>query len=177
MRGARAARGCRYAELAATAGITEGRAARRLIALLRARVSYLDFDLSTALLGYRAMANIWLTVSPSQLHAAGRSLAGFGEVAFAAAVSGPQNLTASVTCLDLDHLYRFATEKVGALPGVTTLEISPVLRHIKQAGAMLSGGRLLDAPAPPKAPRRRRRRAAGPPDGYSGSSSVPRGCS
>jgi DNA-binding Lrp family transcriptional regulator len=119
-------------------------------------VIYLDVDLSAALLGYRAMASIWLTVTPSQLHAAGSALGEFPEVAFAAAVSGPQNLTASVTCLDLDHLYRFATQKIGALPGVTSLEISPVLRHIKQAGAMLSAGRrLTDAPGPPRPPRRR----------------------
>ena len=102
---------------------------------------YLDVDLSAALLGYKAMANVWLTVTPSQLQAA---------------ISGPQNLTASVTCLDLEHLYRFATEKAGGLPGVTSLEISPVLRHVKQAGALTSGGRLTDAPAPaPRAPRRR----------------------
>jgi DNA-binding Lrp family transcriptional regulator len=145
-----------YAELAAAAGITEGRAARRLAALLRAGVIYLDVDLSAALLGYKAMANVWLTVTPSRLHAAGSALRAFPEVAFAAAISGPQNLTASVTCLDLEHLYRFATEKAGGLPGVTSLEISPVLRHVKQAGALTSGGRLTDAPAPaPRAPRRR----------------------
>ena len=146
-----------YAELAAAAGISEGRAARRLATLLRSGVIYLDVDLSTIMLGYRAAANIWLTVTPAHLQEAGAALRDQPEVAFAAAISGPQNLTASVTCRDLDHLYRFATERIGALRGVQTLEISPVLRHVKQAGAITANGRLMDAPAAPgSAPRRRR---------------------
>jgi DNA-binding Lrp family transcriptional regulator len=147
-----------YAELAAAAGISEGRAARRLAALLRAGVVYLDVDVSAPLLGYAAQANLWLTVTPAQLDAAGTALRALPEVAFAAAISGPQNLTASVTCRDLDHLYRFATQRVGALPGVQALEISPVLRHVKQSGAVISGEyRLIDAPTPSRAPTRRPR--------------------
>jgi DNA-binding Lrp family transcriptional regulator len=141
-----------YAELAAAAGISEGRAARRLAALLRDGIVYLDVDLSAPLLGYGVQANLWLTVTPSELDAAGTALRARAEVAFAAAISGPQNLAASVTCRDLDHLYRFATQGVGALPGVQALEISPVLRHVKQSGAVISGEyRLMDAPAPPRA--------------------------
>lgn len=145
-----------YAELAAAAGISEGRAARRLAVLLRDGIVYLDVDLSAPLLGYGAQANLWLTVTPAELDAAGAALRAHSEVAFAAAISGPQNLTASVTCRDLDHLYRFATQRVGALPGVQALEISPVLRHVKQSGAVISGEyRLMDAPAPPRAAGRR----------------------
>jgi DNA-binding Lrp family transcriptional regulator len=147
-----------YAELAAAAGISEGRAARRLAGLLRAGVVYLDVDLSAPLLGYGAQANLWLTVTPAELDAAGVALRAQPEVAFAAAISGPQNLTASVTCRDLDHLYHFATQQVGALPGVQALEISPVLRHVKQSGAVISGEhRLIDAPPPPRPPVRRPR--------------------
>ncbi|HXW44974.1 MAG TPA: Lrp/AsnC family transcriptional regulator [Streptosporangiaceae bacterium] len=147
-----------YAELAAAAGISEGRAARRLARLLAAGVIYLDVDLSAPLLGYEAQASLWLTVTPAKLDAAGTALRAHSEVAFAAAISGPQNLVASVTCRDLDHLYRFATLSAGALPGVQALEISPVLRHVKQSGAIISGGyRLIDAPAQPHAPVRQPR--------------------
>jgi DNA-binding Lrp family transcriptional regulator len=83
-------------------------------------------------------------VTPAHLQAAGLGLARCPEVAFAAAISGPRNLTASVTCRDLDHLYEFATRDVGSLPGVQELEISPVLRHVKQSGALTSGNRLVD---------------------------------
>jgi len=147
-----------YAELGAAADISEGRAARRLATLLHAGAIYLDVDLSAPLLGYTAQANLWLTVSPAHLDAAGRALRGHPEVAFAAAVSGPHNLTASVTCRSLDHLYQFATDGADSLPGVQTLEISPVLRHVKQSGAVISGEyRLMDAPPPARAPARRSR--------------------
>ncbi|HUC25839.1 MAG TPA: Lrp/AsnC family transcriptional regulator [Streptosporangiaceae bacterium] len=145
-----------YAELAAAAGVSEGRAARRLAALLRSRVIYLDVDLSAPLLGFTVQANLWLTVTPAHLPAVGRALAQRPEVAFAAAISGPCNLTASVICRDLGHLYQFTTEAVGPLPGVQTLEISPVLRHVKQSGAVLSGDRLMDAPSPQRTRARRR---------------------
>ena len=145
-----------YAELAAAAGISEGRAARRLAALLGGGLLYLDVDLSAPLLGFAAQATLWLTVAPASLDRAGRALRDHPQVAFAAAVSGPANLTASVTCRDLDELYRFATAGVGAIAGVQAMEISPVMRHVKQAGAIRSGNRLMDAPAPVRAPRARR---------------------
>jgi DNA-binding Lrp family transcriptional regulator len=144
-----------YAELAAAAGISEGRAARRVAALLQAGVIYLDVDLSAAMLGYRTQASLWLTVTPAHLDAAGRALSAYPEVAFAAAISGPRNLTASVSCRDLDHLYQFATAGVGSLPGVQMMEISPVLRPVKQSGSVLAGGRLAD-PAVAAAGRRAR---------------------
>ena len=103
-----------------------------------------------------AAATLWLTVTPAHLHAARRALREHPEIAFAAAISGPANLTASVRCRDLDHLYRFATECVGTLPEVQALEISPVLRHVKQSGAITQAGRLMDAPSQPKASQRRR---------------------
>ena len=135
---------------------SEGRAARRLAALLGGGLLYLDVDLSAPLLGFTAQATLWLTVSPANLDQAGRALRGHPQVAFAAAVSGPSNLIASVTCRDLDELYRFATTGVGAIAGVQAMEISPVVRHVKQAGAIRSGNRLMDAPPPVRAPRARR---------------------
>jgi DNA-binding Lrp family transcriptional regulator len=142
-----------YAVLAAAAGISEGRAMRRLNMLLERGVAYLDIDLSAAALGFNALANLWLTVTPSELENAGNALSREQEVAFAAAISGPHNLTAAVTCRDLDALYRFITTKVGAIAGVQSMEVSPVLRHVKQAGALVAGDRLGDT-VPPK-PRRR----------------------
>jgi DNA-binding Lrp family transcriptional regulator len=144
-----------HAELAKAAGISEGRAGRRLAALLRAGVLYLDVDLSAPLVG-DAQATLWLTVSPAHLHQAGHALRNHPAVAFAAAISGPSNLIASVSCRDLDELYHFATTCVGAIEGVQALEISPVLRHVKQSGAIRSGNRLIDAPAPARGNRRAR---------------------
>lgn len=133
-----------YAELASASGISEGRAARRLALLLASGAVYLDVDVSAPLLGFPVSAHLWLTISPPLLDQAGQALAGFQEVAFAAAITGPHNLTASVICASTDHLYEFATKRIGQLPGVQALEISPVLRRVKQSWAIVSGDRLVD---------------------------------
>jgi DNA-binding Lrp family transcriptional regulator len=141
-----------YAALAAAAGTTQGRVTRRLDALRRAGIVYFDVDMATELMGFRAAAYLWLTVEPVALVAAGEQLGAHEEVPFAAAITGPANLAASVVCRDTDDLYRYVTTRASALPGVRQLEVSPILRRIKQAGSRMSGARLAH-PAPAARPR------------------------
>lgn len=129
-------------DLAAAAGLTPGRASRRLETLVRRRVVHIDVEIAAAALGYHARANLWLRVHPSAVKDVGRTLAQEPEIAFAAAVSGPYNVHAVAHCRDLDELYEFTTDRVGALPGLQSMEVSPLLRHVKQAGTLLSGDRL-----------------------------------
>ena len=49
---------------------------------------------------------------------------------------------ATVVCRDVEHLYSFVTARVGALTGVQSMEVTPVLRQVKQSGAMTDGHRL-----------------------------------
>jgi DNA-binding Lrp family transcriptional regulator len=153
-----------YVVLARSAGLSEGQVIRRVEAMQSSGVLYFDIDLAGAALGYPTSAYLWLTVTPAQLESAGGALARHDEVPFAAAVSGPANLVASVTCRSLDELYGYVTTKVGAIDGVQSLEISPVLRRIKQAGALMAGDRL----ANPE-PTGRTRRGAGVSLGAPGS--------
>ncbi|OHV32502.1 MULTISPECIES: Lrp/AsnC family transcriptional regulator [Pseudofrankia] len=136
-----------YAELAAAAGISEGRVTRRLAALLQSGMVIIDMDLAMPALGHGVKAHLYMRVSPARLHKTGQALAELPEVAFAAALSGPHNLVAAVVCRDLADLYAFTTHRVGPLDGVQTLETSPVFRTVKQAGAWNDDGRLLDPPA------------------------------
>lgn len=131
-----------HAALAAATGMTETRVARRLQNALADGRIYLDVDIAGGALGLHAPAALWLTVAPHDLARVGDLLAREREVAFAAAVTGAQNLAASVVCRDVDALYRFVTERVGAIDGVQALELQPVLRHVKQAGSLMEGGRL-----------------------------------
>ncbi|MCW2526175.1 MAG: transcriptional regulator, AsnC family [Pseudonocardiales bacterium] len=131
------------AALAAAAGMTEARVARRLSSLLASGALYLDVDLAAGPLGYTAQASLWLTAAPAHLAAVGETLGGLPDVAFAAATSGRSNLYASVLCRDTDHLYRFATREIAAIEGVQTMEISPIQRVVKQAGALTDGYRLI----------------------------------
>ena len=134
-------------DLAAAAGVTPGRASRRMQALLSSGVLYFDVEIAPLALGYRARANLLMRVHPAQLKAVGRAMARMPEVAFAAAVSGPHNLHAVVHSRDLDELFEFTTDRVGALPGVETLEISPTLWQVKQVGTRVVSDRLMSAPA------------------------------
>lgn len=134
-----------YAELAAAAGISEGRVTRRLATLLATNTVFIDMDLALRRFGYTAAAHVYLRVTPALLHETGQTLAALPETCFAAAISGPHNLVATVLCHDLAELYSFTTSRIGALAGVQTCEISPVLRNVKQAGGLADeDGRLLD---------------------------------
>jgi DNA-binding Lrp family transcriptional regulator len=131
-------------DLATAAGLSPGRAARRLRALLDRRAVHLDVEISAAALGYHARANLWLRFHPSAVKTAGRTLARQPEIAFAAAVSGRDNIHAVAHCRDLDELFEFTSERVGSLAGLRSMEVSPILRQVKQAGVLLAGDRLTD---------------------------------
>ncbi|ALV38362.1 Lrp/AsnC family transcriptional regulator [Streptomyces sp. CdTB01] len=133
-------------DLATAAGLTPGRVSRRLDVLLRQRAVHVDVEIAPAALGYHARAILWLRVHPSAVKSAGRALAEEPEVAFAAATSGPWNLYAVAHCRDLDELFEFTSERVGSLAGLQSMEVSPVLRYVKQAGTRLFDDRLVEPP-------------------------------
>ncbi len=147
-----------YATLAAAAGISQGRATRRVAALHQAGLLYFDVDLAAEPLGFATAAMLWLTVAPASLAAIGAQLADHPEVPFSAAVSGTANLVASVICRDTEALYQYVTTRISGAEGVRQVEISPVLRRVKQAGSWMEGQRL--AAGPPVSPRGSRRPAS-----------------
>ncbi|GHF61471.1 DNA-binding Lrp family transcriptional regulator [Amycolatopsis bartoniae] len=130
-------------DLAAAADLTPGRAARRLELLLARGVVHIDVELSAVALGLHARANLWLRVHPSAVKSVGRALAQEPEIGFAAAVSGPYNLHAVAVCRNLDELFEFTSDRIGSLPGLQSMEVSPLLRHVKQSGTLVSGDRLV----------------------------------
>ncbi|MCZ2837212.1 Lrp/AsnC family transcriptional regulator [Modestobacter sp. VKM Ac-2985] len=137
-----------WAELAGVTGWSESRVARRVEALRSAGALYFDLEIATELLGHPVSALLWLGVAPKDIAHVGESLARAPETGFTAVVTGPANLMVAVTCRDTAHLYRFLTDRVGALP-VRTLETSTVLRRVKQAGSLMDGPRLTDPEPPP----------------------------
>ncbi|MGR3938791.1 Lrp/AsnC family transcriptional regulator [Streptomyces sp. BRA346] len=139
-------------DLAAAADLTPGRVSRRLHALLLRRVVHIDVEIVAASLGFHARANLWLLVHPSAVKSVGRTLAQEPEITFAAAVSGPHNIHAVAHCRDLDELFEFTTDRIGSLPGLQSMEVSPLLQQIKQVGTLVSGDRLVA----PRSPRVRR---------------------
>ncbi len=128
--------------LAAAANLTPGRAARRLQALLEHRVVHIDVEIAPAALGLHTRAALLLRIHPAHLSAAGRALARDPAVPFAAATSGRDNLHAVAHCRDLDALYELTTTRLGELPGLQSMEISPIDHQVKQAATRLTADRL-----------------------------------
>jgi DNA-binding Lrp family transcriptional regulator len=126
-----------HAELARVTGWSESTVRRRMDRLTCAGVLFYDIDIPPECLGYRAEARLSMSVPPSELAAVGDALAGHPEVSFAAATTGPENLMAAVTCRDDHALYRYLTERIGALDGVGHVETAPVIRTVKRAGTVL----------------------------------------
>ena len=131
-----------YAALAAGAGDSEARVARRVDALLAGGALIVDLEVASALLGFPLAAWLWLTVPPAELDGVGRAIIGHPEVPFAAAISGPANLAAWVVARDTADLYRYLTERIGAIAAVHAVEVAPILRRFKQAGTLMDGLRL-----------------------------------
>jgi len=131
-----------YAALAQATGLAPGRVRRRVEALLSSGAAYVDVDLSMEAVGFETMAWVWMTVAPAHLDEVGHRVAQLPETAFAAALSGPTNVMASVITRDTDGLYRYVTEQLGALPGIERADVAPVFRRVKQAGSIVSGTRL-----------------------------------
>jgi DNA-binding Lrp family transcriptional regulator len=129
-----------YAELAAAAGWSETTVRRRMDQLREAGLLYYDLELDMPAFGFHAPAWLWLSVPPAHLAEVGAALAKFPEIAYVAATTGPANLAACAVCRDEEALYEFLTGKVGALPGVERVEISPVIRTVKQASPVMLPG-------------------------------------
>lgn len=137
-----------YSRLARILGTTAGTVTRRIESLLESGVIYYDIDIAPAVTG-RWPVFLQLRAAPDRIDAAGRALAARPHVPFAAAVSGPDNLVASVMTTGPEDLYRFITTDVASIDGVTGYSTGIPDRLVKTAGAVLAGDRL----APPRAPR------------------------
>ncbi|GAB6903172.1 Lrp/AsnC family transcriptional regulator [Kineosporia succinea] len=130
------------ARLAQATGWSPARVHRRLDELVRSGLFYFDLELAVELVGLGTQATIWLTVAPADLDRVGLELAEHKEIAYVAAISGSRNLMASAITRDPEHLYRYVTHDLGGIPGIQQIEISPILRRLKQAGSFMHDGRL-----------------------------------
>ena len=125
--------------LAAATGWSATTVRRRMTELRERGAFFYDVEFDRDLFAMTVSAMLWLSVHPAELDRAGRELAEHPEVAFAAATTGPTNLYASLATSGVDALYRYLTERVAVLPGVTAVESAPVMRSIKGSGPLPTG--------------------------------------
>jgi len=126
-----------YADIAAATSYSETTVRRRIDQLRDLGQLYFDLELDMPSFGFRSSAWLWLSVPPSHLAGVGTAIAKFPEIAYVTATTGPANLAACAVCRDEESLYEFLTAKVGALPGVERVEISPIIRTVKQASPVM----------------------------------------
>ncbi|MFI1032995.1 Lrp/AsnC family transcriptional regulator [Streptomyces sp. NPDC020951] len=121
-----------FSELQSATGQSESVVKRRVERLLSSGALYFDVQHDSAWLGLAVGAMLWLTVAPSALAEVGQALAEHREVDFAGAITGQANVVASVVAADTGELYRYLSEKIGALQGVQAVETTLTLRQVKQ---------------------------------------------
>jgi DNA-binding Lrp family transcriptional regulator len=126
-----------YTELAQATHWHESTVRRRVEELRAAGVLYLDVDMDEAAYGIGTRAQLWMSVAPARLAAVGEALAHHPEVPFVAAVTGANNLVASVLFPDDYALYRYLTERIASLDGVNAVEVAPIIRTVKRAATRL----------------------------------------
>jgi DNA-binding Lrp family transcriptional regulator len=129
----------RYTDLARRANTTALTARRRVEALVNGQVLRLATEVDLARLGVRTEALLWITVAPGGLEETGQQLSRHPQVRFASATTGSANLLVAVAATDLDALYRFLSETIGALEHITTLEVTPILTGVKRTGLVRPG--------------------------------------
>lgn len=126
-----------YAELAQIVHWHESTVRRRVEDLRAAGLLYLDVDVDEAAFGITTRAHLWMSVAPARLAAVGGAMARHPEIPFVAATTGTSNLMASVLCRDDEALYRYLTERIASLEGVTALEVAPIMRTAKRTGTVV----------------------------------------
>ncbi|ALG14390.1 Lrp/AsnC family transcriptional regulator [Kibdelosporangium phytohabitans] len=122
-----------YAALAEATGWSQSTVARRLAELRSGGAVFFDVDLDAELPGGQTKVMLWMSVPPAQADQVGRTLAQHGELAVVAATTGPTNLLATALCPSPQALHEYLVHRL-ALPAITRIETSPVLRTVKQAG-------------------------------------------
>jgi len=126
-----------YSDLAASTGWSQTTVRRRITDLRDSGMLYFDVDFRPSLLDITARAMVWLTVSPAQLDAAGRAMAGHPETAYVAAATGTANLYAAVMCPNTEALYTYLTGSIAQLPGLHQVETILAMRTVKLTGPLI----------------------------------------
>ncbi|MEV6291385.1 Lrp/AsnC family transcriptional regulator [Streptomyces sp. NPDC051896] len=123
-----------YTDLARRADTTPLTARRRLEALVDGQLLRLATEVDLARLGIRTEALLWITVAPGGLEETGQQLSRHPQVRFASATTGPANLLVVVAAADLNALYHFMGDIIGALTHISTIEVTPILSGVKRTG-------------------------------------------
>ncbi|MCV7015462.1 Lrp/AsnC family transcriptional regulator [Mycolicibacterium madagascariense] len=137
-----------HARLAELTGWSTARVTRRLSALQAAGTLTYDVDVLPERLGFHVNAIIWVTTAPRHLNDVGRELARHAEIASVSAKTGRNHLMAVAICRDVEHLYRYLADELGAVEHLQSYDTSVRTQRLKQSASLVSHGRLVAAVSP-----------------------------
>lgn len=121
------------AEIATLTRQPESTIRRQLATLLESGAIYLDIDIDPCAFGHAVAATLYIDVDPAHLHAAGCEMTRHGSTTFVAAVTGPANLVAAVTCDNVRDLYTYVTATLTGIHGMLHIETSITSQYLKHA--------------------------------------------
>jgi DNA-binding Lrp family transcriptional regulator len=125
------------ARLAATLGISEPAARRRLDALISSRQVLPIALVSPRVLGFSIEALVWCRIDLQELEPTADVLAAYPGVRYVSATNGSYDLVAEMVLRSRDDLDRFRTEFLSHLHAIRRFDISLELRTLKRAYCLL----------------------------------------
>ncbi|TYC14368.1 Lrp/AsnC family transcriptional regulator [Actinomadura syzygii] len=114
--------------IARTLGITETTVRKRIAAMRERDLMEIVAVPTPRLAGYNISAIIGLSVSLPYLREVSQALVGAPEVRYCGLSTGRFDVMIEAFFYDKEHLLRFTTDVLGALPGITAVETSLILK-------------------------------------------------
>ena len=118
-------------DIARALDITETTVRKRIAALLNERLMNIVAVPTPEAAGMNLSAIIGLSVDLTAMHAVGDVLRTYPEVRYVGMSAGRYDIMVEAFFADQEHLLEFVTDKLGALPGITSLETSIILKVVK----------------------------------------------
>lgn len=83
------------------------------------------------MVGYGVLADVFIQVEPGHMRSVAEHLAGMPQISYAACATGDADVIISVRARNINELYDFVIETIGAVPGVRHTNTIPLPYKLK----------------------------------------------
>lgn len=128
--------------LAEACGVSEPKVQRMISGLVERHVLTFRVELEPSLVGYGVEAILSVQTRPGQAESIAMELAQDRHTRCLFGTSGHSQLFWHVLCRDIQDLWTVSTERIGALEGVLSCDVSTVVKAYKRAGRLRHGLRV-----------------------------------
>jgi Lrp/AsnC family transcriptional regulator, regulator for asnA, asnC and gidA len=118
-------------DIARELGVPKSTVQRRLDTLIREKIIMIAAYADSSKLGLGIHAHLNLRVDLAQAECVTEAVAALTEVRWLAVTTGPSDIVAEAYFASSGHLHEFITTKLAAIPGITAVETSVILKVAK----------------------------------------------